>query len=144
MYDPRKLGLVTGMAVVVGVTIGSGIFRVPSGIAADTGNLTSIALVWILGGLELARPPALCMPSSASVWRGAKAAPRFPPPLQAGGLKGEGVVVISFAPSPLARRSLGGKACYVLTDCRRSRSSPSAAACASRSCCSSCREWTSR
>ena len=48
---PRKLGLVTGMAVVVGVIIGSGIFRVPSGIAADTGNLTGIALVWILGGI---------------------------------------------------------------------------------------------
>ncbi|HET7561961.1 MAG TPA: amino acid permease [Rhodanobacteraceae bacterium] len=48
---PRKLGLVTGMAVVVGIIIGSGIFRVPSGIAADTGNLTGIALVWILGGV---------------------------------------------------------------------------------------------
>ena len=48
---PRKLGLATGMAVVVGVIIGSGIFRVPSGIAADTGNLTGIALVWILGGI---------------------------------------------------------------------------------------------
>jgi len=48
---PRKLGLATGMAVVVGVIIGSGIFRVPSGIAADTGNLTGIALVWILGGV---------------------------------------------------------------------------------------------
>jgi len=48
---PRKLGLVTGMAVVVGVIIGSGIFRVPSGSAADAGNLTGIALVWILGGI---------------------------------------------------------------------------------------------
>ena len=48
---PRKLGLATGMAVVVGIIIGSGIFRVPSGIAADTGNLTGIALVWILGGV---------------------------------------------------------------------------------------------
>ena len=48
---PRKLGLVTGMAVVVGIMIGSGIFRVSSGIAADTGNLTGIALVWILGGI---------------------------------------------------------------------------------------------
>ena len=48
---PRKLGLATGMAVVVGVIIGSGIFRVPSGIAGDTGNLTGIALVWILGGI---------------------------------------------------------------------------------------------
>ncbi|MGH8115030.1 MAG: amino acid permease, partial [Rhodanobacteraceae bacterium] len=48
---PRKLGLVTGMAVVVGVIIGSGIFRVPSPIAAAAGNLTGIALVWILGGV---------------------------------------------------------------------------------------------
>jgi basic amino acid/polyamine antiporter, APA family len=48
---PRKLGLVTGMAVVVGVIIGSGIFRVPSPIAAAAGSLTGIALVWILGGV---------------------------------------------------------------------------------------------
>ncbi|MHB8813614.1 MAG: APC family permease [Steroidobacteraceae bacterium] len=48
---PRKLGLVTGMAVVVGVIIGSGIFRVPSPIAAAAGNLTGIACVWILGGI---------------------------------------------------------------------------------------------
>jgi len=48
---PRKLGLWTGMAVVVGIIIGSGIFRVPSPIAAVTGNLTGIALVWVLGGL---------------------------------------------------------------------------------------------
>jgi amino acid transporter len=48
---PRKLGLVTGMAVVIGVIIGSGIFRVPSPIAAAAGNLTGIALVWILGGV---------------------------------------------------------------------------------------------
>ncbi len=48
---PRKLGLWTGMAVVVGIIIGSGIFRVPSPIAAVTGNITGIALVWVLGGL---------------------------------------------------------------------------------------------
>ncbi len=48
---PRTLGLASGMAVVVGIIIGSGIFRVPSGIAADTGNLTGIAWVWILGGV---------------------------------------------------------------------------------------------
>ncbi len=48
---PRKLGLVTGMAVVIGVIIGSGIFRVPSPIAGEAGNLTGIALVWILGGV---------------------------------------------------------------------------------------------
>ncbi|HET8553205.1 MAG TPA: amino acid permease [Rhodanobacteraceae bacterium] len=48
---PRKLGLFTGMAVVVGIIIGSGIFRVPSPIAAQAGNLTGIALVWVLGGV---------------------------------------------------------------------------------------------
>lgn len=48
---PRKLGLVTGMAVVVGVIIGSGIFRVPSPIAGAAGSLTGIALVWVLGGI---------------------------------------------------------------------------------------------
>ncbi|HKV96477.1 MAG TPA: amino acid permease, partial [Gammaproteobacteria bacterium] len=48
---PRRLGLTTGTAVVVGVIIGSGIFRVPSPIAAVAGNITGIALVWILGGL---------------------------------------------------------------------------------------------
>lgn len=48
---PRKLGLTTGMAVVVGIIIGSGIFRVPSPIAAEAGNLTGITLVWVLGGV---------------------------------------------------------------------------------------------
>ena len=48
---PRKLGLVTGMAVVVGIIIGSGIFRVPSPIAEAAGNLTGITLVWVLGGI---------------------------------------------------------------------------------------------
>src|SRR5579875_2646561 len=48
---PRKLGLTTGTAVVVGVIIGSGIFRVPSPIAGAAGNLTGIALVWVLGGV---------------------------------------------------------------------------------------------
>ncbi|MGH8378005.1 MAG: APC family permease, partial [Gammaproteobacteria bacterium] len=48
---PRKLGVWTGMAVVVGVIIGSGIFSVPSPIAAEVGNITGIAIVWIGGGL---------------------------------------------------------------------------------------------
>jgi basic amino acid/polyamine antiporter, APA family len=48
---PRKLGTWTGAAVVVGVIIGSGIFRVPSPIAAETGSLSGVALVWIIGGI---------------------------------------------------------------------------------------------
>ena len=48
---PRKLGPWTGVAVVVGVTIGSAIYKVPSSIAAETGSLAGLALVWVAGGL---------------------------------------------------------------------------------------------
>lgn len=46
----RQFGAFTGLALVVGTVIGSGIFRVSSPIAAATGNLTGITLVWVLGG----------------------------------------------------------------------------------------------
>lgn len=48
---PRKLGPWTGSAVVVGVIIGSAIYQVPSSIAAVTGNLTGVIMVWVVGGL---------------------------------------------------------------------------------------------
>ena len=48
---PRKLSAWTGAAVVVGVIVGSGIYTVPSSVAALTGSLSGVALVWILGGL---------------------------------------------------------------------------------------------
>ncbi len=48
---PRKLGPWTGAAVVVGVIIGSGIYKIPSEVATLTGSLTGVALVWVLGGL---------------------------------------------------------------------------------------------
>lgn len=47
----RRLGPFTGMAVVVGIIVGSGIFRVPSPIAALVGNASGVALVWVLGGI---------------------------------------------------------------------------------------------
>jgi amino acid transporter len=36
--------------VVVGLIIGSGIFREPAAIAADVGSISGVAVVWILGG----------------------------------------------------------------------------------------------
>ncbi|HEV2331968.1 MAG TPA: amino acid permease [Gammaproteobacteria bacterium] len=48
---PRKLGPWTGIAVVVGVIIGSAIYQVPSSIAAETGSLMGVTLVWVVGGL---------------------------------------------------------------------------------------------
>lgn len=37
--------------ILVGSTIGSGIFRVPSSVAADVGSLGGIALIWIIGAV---------------------------------------------------------------------------------------------
>jgi APA family basic amino acid/polyamine antiporter len=48
---PRRLGVVSAVAVLVGSTIGSGIFRVPSTVANDVGTLGAIALIWVLGAL---------------------------------------------------------------------------------------------
>jgi APA family basic amino acid/polyamine antiporter len=48
---PRRLGVWSAAAAAVGLTIGSGIFRVPATVAAETGSVGAIALVWVLGGV---------------------------------------------------------------------------------------------
>lgn len=48
---PRKLGLLSATAILVGTTIGSGIFRVPSSVAAEVGTVGAIALLWIVGAV---------------------------------------------------------------------------------------------
>jgi amino acid transporter len=48
---PRSLGVWSAMAVLVGSTIGSGIFRVPSTVAEATGAVGAASLLWILGGI---------------------------------------------------------------------------------------------
>ena len=48
---PRQLGVWSAAAAAVGLTIGSGIFRVPSTIAAESGTVGAVALVWVLGGV---------------------------------------------------------------------------------------------
>jgi amino acid transporter len=48
---PRHLGLLSSIAVLVGSTIGSGIFRVPAGAAATLGAPGPVLLAWVLGGL---------------------------------------------------------------------------------------------
>jgi amino acid transporter len=52
---PRRLGLWSAVAVVAGITIGSGIFRTPAGVADRLPGPLPIFLVWIAGGLT-----ALC------------------------------------------------------------------------------------
>ncbi len=48
---PRHLGLAAATAVLVGSTIGSGIFRVPAGVAAKLHDPGPVLLAWVLGGV---------------------------------------------------------------------------------------------
>jgi amino acid transporter len=48
---PRHLGLWSAAAVLVGTTIGSGIFRVPREVAATLGDPQAMLLLWVIGGV---------------------------------------------------------------------------------------------
>lgn len=48
---PRRIGLWSAMAVVIGSTIGSGIFRSPAGIADRIPGPLPLLAIWILGGV---------------------------------------------------------------------------------------------
>jgi amino acid transporter len=48
---PRNLGLGSAIAVLVGSTIGSGIFRVPAGVAERLHQPGPILVAWVVGGL---------------------------------------------------------------------------------------------
>lgn len=48
---PRRLGTMSAIAVLVGSTIGSGIFRSPAVVAQDIDSLAPFMLAWIIGGL---------------------------------------------------------------------------------------------
>jgi len=48
---PRSVGLLQTVAVSVGVTIGSGIFRVPATVAAQLQAPGAMLLCWVLGGI---------------------------------------------------------------------------------------------
>ena len=47
---PRTLGVWSGALLLIGLTIGSGIFRVPATVAAETGSSGAMMLVWVVGG----------------------------------------------------------------------------------------------
>lgn len=47
----RQLGLWSAIAVVMGNMIGSGIFRLPSTVAADAGSGGALMLTWVAGGV---------------------------------------------------------------------------------------------
>ena len=47
---PRHLGLWSAIAVLVGSTIGSGIFRVPAGVAQRLHDPGPVVVAWLIGG----------------------------------------------------------------------------------------------
>ena len=47
----RRLGLLSSIGIVIGITIGGGIFRTPAGIASRVPEPTMMLGVWIVGGL---------------------------------------------------------------------------------------------
>ena len=48
---PRSIGLIGAVAVLVGTTIGSGIFRVPATVAARVGEPGYFMMAWVVGGV---------------------------------------------------------------------------------------------
>lgn len=64
---PRRLGPWSLSFVLVGIMVGSGIFRVPSVVAAEVGSVGLVGAVWAAGGL-LALCGALCYAELASTY----------------------------------------------------------------------------
>ena len=48
---PRRLGFWETTLIVIGVTIGSGVFRVPASVADTVGSPAGVAAVWVAGGI---------------------------------------------------------------------------------------------
>ena len=66
---PRRLGLWSAVSIVVGITIGSGIFRSPAGIANRLPGPGAMLAVWVVGGM-LAMCGALSLAEVASALEG--------------------------------------------------------------------------
>jgi basic amino acid/polyamine antiporter, APA family len=62
---PRRIGLVDALAVVIGTTIGSGIFRSPAAVANRLPSPSAFVAVWVVGGI-LALCGALTLAEVAS------------------------------------------------------------------------------
>ncbi|MDP9176619.1 MAG: amino acid permease [Gemmatimonadota bacterium] len=64
---PRRIGFWTGVAILVGSTIGSGIFRSPAGIADKLPGPLPLLAVWVMGGV-FALCGALTLAEAASAY----------------------------------------------------------------------------
>lgn len=64
---PRTVGLFGAIMVLIGITIGSGIFRVPARVAEQLGEPGPMLLAWVIGGL-LALFGALTLAELAAIY----------------------------------------------------------------------------
>jgi APA family basic amino acid/polyamine antiporter len=48
---PRRIGFWGGSAIMVGIIIGSGIFKTPTSIAQQLGNPSLVLFMWVIGGM---------------------------------------------------------------------------------------------
>lgn len=55
----KELGLMDGVAIIVGVIVGSGIFISPKGVLENSGSTGQALIVWVLSGV-LSMVGALC------------------------------------------------------------------------------------
>ena len=63
----RVLSTTDAIAIIVGIVVGAGIFKTPSMVAGDTGDVGWLVVAWVLGGV-VSLAGALCYAELATAY----------------------------------------------------------------------------